>query len=71
MTESESIDRPTVRRTVRETIQAADADGVDRQPLVDTVAATADVPADAVESELDALEKQNFVYLVNGEVRLP
>jgi hypothetical protein len=71
MTESDSIDRPRIRRTVRETITAVDATGVERSDLLDTVSATADVPADAVEAELDELERLGFVYLVGEEVRLP
>jgi uncharacterized protein YgbK (DUF1537 family) len=66
------IDRPELRRTVRNTIR--DRDTVTRSTLVEAVAAETNAPNEAVNSELDALEREGFVYLVGDddpEVRLP
>jgi hypothetical protein len=71
MTESDHIDRTEIRRTVRKTIDAIDGEGAPRDDLEVTVAATAEVPRDAVEREIDELEKTGFVYLVDGVVKLP
>jgi len=64
--------RPDLRRNVRQTIR--DRDTVTRSTLVEAVAAETDNPTDAIDRELDALEREGFVYLVGDgdpEVRLP
>jgi prophage DNA circulation protein len=66
---SETIDTAEVRRTVRQTIEAADS--ITRQECIEAVAATADAPESVVDEQLDLLEREGFIYLVNGEVRLP
>lgn len=69
MTDTDTIDpedRPTIRRTVRETITAAKTPPV-RSDLVETVATIADCPTDAVDRELDALERNGYLYLVGGD----
>lgn len=66
------IDRPALRRTVRQTIQQADG-APSRDELIGGVIEEMGVPEAAVDSELDALERAGFVYLVGDvpEVKLP
>lgn len=70
---STQIDRSTIRRTVRTTIESAD-DHPTRSKVVEATATLTDAPADAVRAELDELEKHGFVYLVGEDdpvVKLP
>jgi hypothetical protein len=72
-TDTTDVDRTAVRRTIRETIQAA-AEPPSQSDLVDTVARLAGVPETAVRDELDACERHGFVYCVGDddpEVKLP
>jgi len=66
MSETHTIDRTEIRRTVRE---ALDAEDMARDELVATIATETETPDAAVSDEIDALEKHGFVYIVNGEVR--
>jgi hypothetical protein len=73
-TETHDTDRTAIRKRIRKTLQQAET-APRRASLTDTVARTADVPEPAVSDELDALEREGFVYLVgdgdDAEVKLP
>lgn len=66
---SESLDRGEIRRTIKTVAETLHSAG--RETVVARVAADEDVPPDAVEEEIDRMEKHGFVYLVDDEVRLP
>jgi hypothetical protein len=70
--DTHNIDRPTVRRTVRKVVRGSPVDVAD---VVERTAVTLDCPEHIVRDELDALEREGFVYLVgdgdSAEVRLP
>jgi hypothetical protein len=71
-TDTDETDRIAIRKRIRETIRAADEPPA-RADVLDTVAARESVAVDAVADELDACEREGFVYLV-GEtpvVKLP
>lgn len=67
---SESISRTDLRRTIRETIRERDTPPT-RTALVDSVADATGADLEAVDSEIDVLERQGGVYIVNGTVKLP
>lgn len=66
-------DRAEVRRNVRQVID--DAESATWAECIETVATVTETPRDKVSSELDALEREGFVYRVSqqddAEVRLP
>jgi hypothetical protein len=69
---SETIDRTTIRATVREVVH----DGpVEKHEVVVRTATRLDIPESAVRDELDALERLGFIYCVgegdSAEVKLP
>jgi hypothetical protein len=66
--DTDTIDPTTIRRTVRQTLDAAD-DGVPRPDLVETVAAITDAPESDIADQLDDLEAAGFVHLVGEEVK--
>lgn len=73
MTDTEiptDVDRPSVRQIIRETIQTADGDAIDRADLAYVVGTRAGVDEAHVQTEVDRLEAEGFVYLVDGTVKL-
>lgn len=70
-TNTDTVDRRDVRKLIRATIQNADTDGADYEDVVGIVANKPGVTKEHVRDELDALERNGFVYLVNGTVKLP
>jgi len=73
-TDTTDPDRTAIRTSIRETIRAADTPPT-RGDLIELVATMTDTDADAVDAELDELERTGFVYLVgdgaDAEVNLP
>jgi DNA-binding MarR family transcriptional regulator len=71
--DTDTVDRPTVRRAIREYIEANDAPTWSE--IAADVAAEIDTETTAVGRELDALEKAGFIYLVPSNdgrvVKLP
>lgn len=71
---SESVDKKTLRQSIRRYINGRQT--AYRDDLVRTVANRQNVPADSVRSQVDALEKHGFVYMVDRdsdgtEVKIP
>lgn len=66
---SSTIDRVELRRAIKSTVEQMDSP--DRDVVANEIAADRGVPAAAVSDEIDDMERHGFVYLVNGEVRLP
>jgi Fe2+ or Zn2+ uptake regulation protein len=65
-TDSPTHDRTAIRKTIREVIQQADNESLQRSYLLSEVEqqTAAGVDAAAARRELDALEREGFVYLV-------
>lgn len=73
MSNTDTIDRIALRRTIRQTIREAD-DPPTYSDLVGIVATGRGVPEEVVSSELDACEREGFVYCVGDDdpvVKLP
>jgi hypothetical protein len=68
---NESVSRAEVRRTVRNVVSASDSDSVPRQDVIGVASQQQGVTPDDVDNEIDALERAGFIYIVNGEVKLP
>jgi len=68
---SEQISRAEVRRTVRNVVSASDSDSVPREDVINIASQQQGVTPDDVENEIDALERAGFIYIVNGDVKLP
>lgn len=58
-----------IRIAIQQTVQSADSP--QRDEVVETVATVEGVSTDRVAQQLDKAEENGFVYLVNGEVRVP
>jgi len=74
MTSDTDINRTELRRTVRKIIRESDT-APTRTALVESVVDAVGTNSETVDGELDALEREGFVYLVGDgadtEVRMP
>lgn len=66
---SETNQPVDVRKSIVGYVEASDT--ASRMDVISAVSSRLDVPSGRVDSELDRLESHGFVYLVNGEVRVP
>lgn len=58
-----------IRRAVKDRVQSSES--ISRTKLVTEIASKHDTTEKSVDGELDTLEKNGFIYIVNGEVKLP